>query len=135
MINKKKEQDPRADRHSPAPRRADLPAGEAAAEAGEEDLARRRREKMEEAALLAAMPDSFLTAKLRAAEDLKHKQSASRSAAAAGDYEYVSGKARQVCEAGGMGEQWPPLFSVALRFFWRGLYIGQVSSLECGGAW
>lgn len=45
-------------RLSPAPRRADLPAG-GAGEAGEgEGLVRRKRERTEEAALLAAMPAS-----------------------------------------------------------------------------
>lgn len=103
-------------RSSPAPRRADLPAGEEA-EAGE-DLAMRQRERMEEAALLAAMPDSFLTVKLR----LKISSSAQRSAVE-GDCVYQARQSKH---------------SVALRFFWRGLYgyiIRQVSSLECGVAW
>ena len=43
-------------RSSPAPRRVDLPAGEAG-EAGE-GLVRRKRERTEEADLLAAMPSS-----------------------------------------------------------------------------
>jgi len=43
-------------RSSPGPRRADLPAGQE----GGGGLARRQRERTEEAALLAAMPDPFL---------------------------------------------------------------------------
>lgn len=104
-------------RWSPAPRKGDLPAGGEEAEAGE-DPARRQRERMEEAALLAAMPDSVIPACSSAAENLKQCSAVSKSR------EAVMEEGRAMAS---------PLFCSLAILLEGCIYIRQVSRSECRG--